>query len=349
MKTQHKKIYIKYLGSNDDSGKIVRILNAGVKVNSGDKLADIETTKAILEVESDSCGFFYPICTLNASISVGQELGFISSKFLDPNQSMDATGSVSSDSSIIITDGAKSLIDKYQLKIIEKDFKGIIDTKSIYNNFKHLFNIIIKESVEPNKDLIILGAGSAAELILEHVNIIGNYKIKYFVDYNDIPHRSHLFDVEVLGFNQLDELRNFGYENIFIHLPSAKKTLEIMEYCAQKGFRLINVIHPTASISTTSVMGLNNLIGPYVVIGPYVTIGDSVSVLNCASVAHHSEICSGARISDGARVAGNVKISEFVLLGLNSTVNARLIIEKEITVLSGKSVYESLQIPGSSY
>jgi NDP-sugar pyrophosphorylase family protein len=212
-----------------------------------------------------------------------------------------------------------------------------------------LFNVAIKECGEPTRELIVLGAGSAAELILEHVNISGNYKIKYFVDYNDFPHRSHLFDVEVLGFNQLDELRNFGYENIFIHLPSGKKTLEAMEYCLKRGFRLINVIHPTASISTTSVMGLNNLIGPYVVIGPYVTIGDSVSVLNCASVAHHSKIGNGARISDGARVAGNVKISDFVLLGLNSTVNARISIEKEITVLSGRSVYESLKTPGTNY
>ena len=77
MKTQHKKIYIKYLGSNDDSGKLIRILGPGTKIKPGDKLADIETTKTIIELESDDSGFFYPSNEVDVSVRVGQELGII--------------------------------------------------------------------------------------------------------------------------------------------------------------------------------------------------------------------------------------------------------------------------------
>lgn len=346
---QFKKIYLKYLGSNDHSGKLVTILGSGVKVRPGDKIAEIETTKTIIEIHSEDAGFFYPSAKIAETIKVGHELGIISNAELDITNVNKNIASENEEFSIIITDSAKSIIEKYNLNINIKDFKGIIDSRVIYNKFKDIFKIKIKKCKDPNRDLIILGAGSAAELILEHINILGAYNVRYFVDYNDLPHRSHLFDIEVLGFNQLEELRDFGYANIFIHLPSAKKTHENMEYCINKGFKMINVIHPTASVSPTSAIGVNNLIGPHVVIGPYVTIGDCVSVLNCASVAHHSVIGNGVRVSDGARVAGNVKIGDFVLLGLNSTVNARVHIEREITVLSGKSVYESLEEPGINY
>lgn len=347
-----KKVIVNHLGTNDDSGKLVHLMTSNQKVQQGNTLASIETTKSIIDIEAPDSGWFYSTLKTGEDIFKEDVLGYISYEKLKSIEDIvifQESEKLNQNDDLMFTEKAKYIIDKYDISINSNDSVPIIDVDYLKRNYPYIFEKKISKCIDVEKEIIIVGAGSAADLIYEHIKENGEFNIRYFVDYNDLPHKDNIENIEILGFLQLEELVKFGYKKFFIHLPSTQRTLGLMNELRAKGIEFINVVHKTASISTLSKIGVNNLIGPFAIIGPYVSIGDSCSVLNSASIAHHSNIHNGVRVSDGARVAGNVVINDFVLIGLNSTVNARVEIASEVTILSGASVYNNILEKSSTY
>ena len=86
------------------------------------------------------------------------------------------------------------------------------------------------------------------------------------------------------------------------------------------GFQVISVIHPTASISRTVLMGEGNIVFSGVVINPYARLGNNIIVATGSTIDHDSIIKDHSLISAGVTVGAEVIIEEEVLLALGSKV-----------------------------
>jgi len=105
-----------------------------------------------------------------------------------------------------------------------------------------------------------------------------------------------------------------------------------------KGGRFINIVHPTAIISTNTKLGVGTIICPFTYISNDIKMGNFVTIQTHAAIGHdtiigdyvqinaltffggYSKIEEGVTIHPGGMVAPKKKVGENSTVGLNSSV-----------------------------
>jgi UDP-N-acetylbacillosamine N-acetyltransferase len=104
------------------------------------------------------------------------------------------------------------------------------------------------------------------------------------------------------------------------------------------GFTIVNLIHPSAVISSSVSLGNGIVIMPNVVINAKTVIGDGV-ILNTACIVEHENIIENfVHISPAVALAGNVKIGEFTHIGIGSSVIQGINIGKNNIIGGGSMI-----------
>ncbi|UOO82973.1 acetyltransferase [Uruburuella testudinis] len=84
------------------------------------------------------------------------------------------------------------------------------------------------------------------------------------------------------------------------------------------GFRLINLVHPSAIISPNATFGIGVVVMPLAVVNAGARIGDG-AIINTASVVEHDCIIGVcAHICPRAALAGNVTVGDRAQMGIGS-------------------------------
>jgi sugar O-acyltransferase (sialic acid O-acetyltransferase NeuD family) len=103
---------------------------------------------------------------------------------------------------------------------------------------------------------------------------------------------------------------------------NGKRRAEMSEDLLAAGLKPLNIIHPTAFISDSAIVGdgLQILIKAH--IGDEVCIGKWCMLHGAASVEHETEVGDGVTIMSRAAIMGQVKIDRYATIGGNATVLA---------------------------
>ena len=116
------------------------------------------------------------------------------------------------------------------------------------------------------------------------------------------------------------------------HLKESKKKSYIIGFADQKlrakyralmednGASPVNVIHPTALISKSAVIGTGNYIAAYAVISSEAEIGNHNIVNLSVTLGHNTKIGDNNIFNPGAKISGCVMIENRCLFGANSFV-----------------------------
>ena len=191
-------------------------------------------------------------------------------------------------------------------------------------------------------ELLIVGCGGQARFVLNLANK-SEYKVYGLIDLDKKFNRSEvIMGVPVVGcLSNINKQFKEVCNNLCIAIgdnSSRKKEYLLLK---EMGFNFPNLIHPSAVIDPTSIIGLGNVIGPNVVIGAEVKIGDNNIINSCAVIEHQSEIGSHNHISLSTIVCGNVIIGNNTFLGANSTVVETIIIPDNTTLGAGGTLLSS--------
>lgn len=111
-----------------------------------------------------------------------------------------------------------------------------------------------------------------------------------------------------------------------------------VEQALARGLRFATVIHPTASISRTSTVGVGTYVGPRAVIASYATIGRHVLVLAGSIVGDRSEIGDYASVLMGVCLARSCRIGTRVYVGAGVVVAAGVSVGSHSIVGAGAVV-----------
>ncbi len=106
--------------------------------------------------------------------------------------------------------------------------------------------------------------------------------------------------------------------------------------------RFITLIHQSASISTTTTMGVGNLINSLVSVAAQSKLGDFVSINRNASVGHHTVLHDFVTVNPGAHIAGNVTVGAHVQIGMGAIVIDGLSIGENTVIGAGAVVTRDL-------
>lgn len=168
--------------------------------------------------------------------------------------------------------------------------------------------------------VIIYGAGGHAKVIADIFRLKG-IEVMGFIDDNPANHDKQVAGIPVLGSESyLDTAQQLGIRNIIVGIGNNKVRCEIANRLKNRGFTLVNAIHPKTVISKSVKMGTGIVIVGGAIINAEAVIGDNVIINSSATIDHECIIFDGAQVSPGVNIAGNTTIGERSYVGIGSSI-----------------------------
>ena len=191
------------------------------------------------------------------------------------------------------------------------------------------------------KKLVIIGAGGHGSVVADAAAKSG-YKKILFLD--DGEHTSCL-GYPVVG--KVADAEKYHGEDFFVAIGNAKVREKIVTILMDKGLRIVNIIHPTATIAKGVKMGKGVLLVAGSIVNPGATLGDGVIVNTHASVDHDCEIAPYVHVSVDAHLAGNVKVGKYTWIGIGAAVSNGLSVCEDCMIGAGATVVKDIAESGT--
>jgi sugar O-acyltransferase (sialic acid O-acetyltransferase NeuD family) len=191
-----------------------------------------------------------------------------------------------------------------------------------------------------NKEVVLVGF-SGHGLVVADAAIASNMNLRYYTDKKQIT--KNPFDLAYLGFE--DDLDFSFWDKEYDYILGIgdnvirRKTADLL---ISKGVDLLNVIHPSASISAKVQFGIGNFISRNVSVNALVEIGD-ICILNTGCILEHECIIgNGVHIAPGAVLAGNVEIGDNTFVGANSVIKQGVRIGVNVIIGAGSVILKDI-------
>ena len=191
------------------------------------------------------------------------------------------------------------------------------------------------------KSLAIIGAGGNGKVVADIAAILGWIKIEFF-DRN-WPERDKNGQWPIVGKDT--EISNFfrNYDGVFVAIGENKKRGEFIKTLLRLKVNIVNLVHPSAIISSTVKFGVGIVIMPGVVVNIDVKIGSGVILNTNSSVDHDCVLDSNVHLSPGVTLAGNVSVGKNSWVGIGASVKENLCIGNNVVVGAGAVVLTDIK------
>jgi sugar O-acyltransferase (sialic acid O-acetyltransferase NeuD family) len=106
-------------------------------------------------------------------------------------------------------------------------------------------------------------------------------------------------------------------------------------------------VHPTALLMSKDIeIGIGSFIGAYSILTTNITIGNHAILNRGNHIGHDSKIGDYFSAMPGAIVSGNVRISDCVYIGSNSSIKEKILVNSEVIVGSNTTVVKNILTSG---
>lgn len=154
------------------------------------------------------------------------------------------------------------------------------------------------------KSLLILGAGGHGKVVKEIAEALGYTKIA-FLDDNSTEAIGKIADSKAL----VDE-----YQEAFVGIGNNKFRGELLNRLEEEGFRIPVLVHPTAYVSKSAVIGKGTVIEPKAIVNANSKVGFGC-IVSVGSIVDHDAVLedcvhvnAGAICKAGSIVAEETRI-----------------------------------------
>ena len=194
--------------------------------------------------------------------------------------------------------------------------------------------------LEFNKNIIIVGYSGHAYVVIDTLIDLGT-KILGYTEKKELS--ANPFDLNYLGYENDLKFPFFGKKyNYIIGIGDNKIRSSISKFLRSKKCNMINVVHPSSSVSINSSLGSGIFIGKNVSISPLCKFGNDIIINNSATIDHECIINSGSHIAPGAVLLGNVKVGKNSFIGASSVVKEGVSIGDNVVVGAGSVVLKNI-------
>lgn len=186
---------------------------------------------------------------------------------------------------------------------------------------------------------IIVGAGGHGRVVLDIYRQAYNTDPIGFLDANPALQGIRVDGLQVLGNTAgIPKLCDQGVDSAIVAIGD-NATRNMYAYALRSnGIRLINAIHPKATVADTARLGENLVICAGAVVCAHCHVEDSCIINTGSIVDHESVIGRASHICPGAKLAGRVKVEDFAFVGIGATIVQGLTIGRGSIVGAGAVV-----------
>lgn len=193
--------------------------------------------------------------------------------------------------------------------------------------------------------IVVFGIGAQTRIVEEIFSLSGKYKIEFIMAYDsNFTPGKRAYNAVVYPWEKgiLETALQNGVTKAIVTHPKNVQRRKSIEKIKEKGFELINAIHPTASVSTSAELGYNIIVNANAVIQPYAKIGNGVVIHSLVNIGHDNVIGDYVNLATGANLAGWVVVEDGVYIYVNATVINRTHIGKDAVVGAGAVVMKNV-------
>jgi len=178
----------------------------------------------------------------------------------------------------------------------------------------------------------LIGYGGHAKEVMAQMGV----KLTCFVDDNYV----------VYGTNPISEFDPKEYV-VMVAVANSKDRFNITQRLP-KETKYFTWVHPTALIMDDNIeIGDGSFIGAYSILTTNIKIGKHTILNRGNHIGHDCEIGDYFSAMPGAIVSGNVKISDLVYMGNNSSIREKLSIHSLSTIGMNSAVVKDIEEPGT--
>jgi sugar O-acyltransferase (sialic acid O-acetyltransferase NeuD family) len=120
--------------------------------------------------------------------------------------------------------------------------------------------------------------------------------------------------------------------------PRGRERLELHEKLTQMGLQSVKVIHPSAIIAESAIIGTGSQVMAGSIIGPEAHLGTSCIINAKVNVDHDNILGDGVEIAPGATLCGVVTVGENTFIGAGATILPGIKIGQDAVVGAGSVV-----------
>jgi UDP-perosamine 4-acetyltransferase len=194
--------------------------------------------------------------------------------------------------------------------------------------------------------VIGLGGGGHAKVILEILQLCGDFELVGLLDSNPEMKGCEIFGVSVLGNDTLlPKLVADGITHFFVGVGTIGNSTprrRLYEMATGLGLQPVNAIHPRAVVSPSVKLGPGVTIMAGAVINASANVGANVIINTGVIIEHDCVLGDHVHVATGARLAGGVSVGEGSHIGIGASVRQSIRIGRNVIVGAGAVVVKDI-------
>ncbi|MET8350563.1 biotin/lipoyl-containing protein [Micromonospora sp. NPDC005206] len=341
---------------NSEHGVLVAwFVDDGAKVEADTLLAEIETSKAVLEVVAPKAGIVLQMAERLQEVPLAEPIAMLfetSADLAEYVRERETRAAAAAAAPAPVRASVKAVrraaelgVDLATLQlgrlITVKDVEGAARETRVGPD-----DLPAPLGAEPGvQRILLIGGALGATQVLDilagsatqrAVAIVDDDRQRWGADVHGVP--------IVGGTDRLAALFAEGaYDAAIIAIGTSVETRRrFREVCAEAGIPLANAIDPTAKIATDVVLGQGNIICAFAHLGTGVRMGDNNFLSAYNSFDHHSRIGSDNATGPSCVSSGKVTVGDRVRLGIGIFIEPDVVLGDGVVVASGAVIVRSV-------
>jgi sugar O-acyltransferase (sialic acid O-acetyltransferase NeuD family) len=318
------EILVPLLNANEPEARLIAVhVRDRQRVEKGQILFTLETTKAAADVESPQDGFIRLRASEGDTLQVGDCLAFVTETADEPLPQEAVEVPAAAPSALRITKPARALAESLGVDLASLPTDRLVTEEIVRQYAAASFSLSLPPAEKPY--LLIYGAGGHAKSVMEIVRQSGEYAIAGIVDDNPALTGKQVLGIPVLGTRAiLPALRAQSVTlaaNGVGGIVDIGVRLRLFELLAGYGFNFPTLVHPRVAVEPSARLGEGVQVFANAYIGAEAELQARCMVNTNAVVSHDCVIGAYTHIAPGALLAGHVHVGERTLVGMGVTVH----------------------------
>ena len=310
------------LNPNEPEAMIVDLLVAnGDRVDVGQRLATVETTKSAVEIGAPATGYVAGLAAKpGQSLRAGDVLLWLAAEEGWQPPAAEEQTPEERPGGARLTEPARNLAAEAGVDP-ERLPTDVLITADWLENW------LAEEAGLPDIDaaaLLVYGGGGHGKSVIDLVRALGEHRLVGVIDDNMKP-GDEVLGLGVLGGgDQLAGLRRQGIGlavNAVGGIGDIGSRIRIFDRLRAAGFGFPTLVHPSAVVEANAQLGDGVQVFPHAYVGSQARAGFGAIVNTAAVVSHDCMLGDYVNIAPGALLAGAVTVGDRSLLGMGVTVN----------------------------
>lgn len=351
-----KEVMVPTTDVNSDTALVVQwyVEDRGT-VAAGDLLAEVETSKAVLEVTAPESGVVLQRTPKGADHKLDTPIALLFpdlaslESFVDKEKAAAATAPA--DPGVRATAKAIARAAELGVDLSTLDVGDALITVQDVEAAAAAARVEVSElpaplTVDPGvQRILLIGSGLGATQVIDICAAGTTQRAVAIVDDNRARWGERVVDVPVVGgTDRLGELWAAGvFDAAIVTISTAVEARRrFREACAALNIPLANAIDPTAKIATDVQIGQGNVICAFCHLGTGVRMGDNNFLSAYNSFDHHCQIGSDISTGPSCVASGLVTVGNEVRLGTGIFIEPKVVLGDRVRVASGAIITTSI-------